>query len=85
MIRNLSDINNAVKSGHPNILWARGAAAALLGLPIEAIWIYSPWAHANAARSDKRLRSLRQEWIDYKNYEFHNNKLLLEGLTPEQT
>lgn len=40
---------------------ARGYAATLVGLPVEAIWFVN--RNGRAARADKTLGQLRKEWF----------------------
>jgi hypothetical protein len=41
---------------------ARGWAATLLGLPVEAIWFVN--RNGRASRADKRIGQLRKEWFN---------------------
>lgn len=59
--RSLKKIVKAIDYGESNTGWARRAAAAFLGLPPDAVWLYSPGLD-RAARSDKKLGNLREEW-----------------------
>lgn len=40
---------------------ARGYAAVLLGLPVEAIWFVN--RNGRASRADKKIGQLRREWF----------------------
>jgi hypothetical protein len=40
---------------------ARGYAATLLGLPVEAIWFVN--RNGRASRADKKIGQLRKEWF----------------------
>ena len=75
MINNLIKIGRAIELGQNDVKWARRAAAGLLWLPEEAIWLYHPW-NANAVRSDMALCNLRQEWKD-AGYSFIGNGSML--------
>jgi hypothetical protein len=41
---------------------ARGYAATLLGLPVEAVWFVN--RNGRAARADKTIGQLRREWLE---------------------
>jgi hypothetical protein len=75
-IRSLTKIANAIEGGGNDLKWARKVAATVLGLPEDAVWLYGPCSD-RAARSDKLLSSLRQEWIE-SGEEFLKGGMLLE-------
>lgn len=78
MMKALNKIGNTIDLGAQDLKWARRVAAEVLGLPVEALWLYSPWSvqGGNAARSDKALFRLRQEWKD-AGYEFTGKSMLV--------
>jgi hypothetical protein len=75
-IRSLTKIANAIEEGGNDLKWARKVAATILGLPEDAVWLYSPGSD-RAARSDKLLSSLREEWIE-SGEEFLQTSMLIE-------
>jgi hypothetical protein len=77
-INNLIKIGRAIEIGQNDVKWARRAAAGLLWLPEEAIWLYHPW-NSNAVRSDMALGRLRQEWKEAGYHFIGNGSMLANG------